>query len=156
MNRQREFFCREYVVDFNGTRAAIAAKYSPNCAGSIANTLLKDVEVMTFIGELLQGMHSHLARSPQEILQEMERVAFADRRKITHADGRMKQLHEIDDETAAALDGYEIGENGVKYKFTKKAAALKMLGDFHNMFEKHQRAGAAQVVVNIEGKDAKL
>lgn len=37
---KQEKFCREYVIDLNGTQAAIRAGYSPDSARSIASKLL--------------------------------------------------------------------------------------------------------------------
>ena len=41
----RERFVREYLIDRNGTQAAIRAGYSPKTAAAQASRLLKDVKV---------------------------------------------------------------------------------------------------------------
>lgn len=48
---RRERFAREYLKDLNGTRAAIAAGYSPATAAQAATRLLKHVQVRAIIGE---------------------------------------------------------------------------------------------------------
>jgi len=48
---RRERFAREYLIDLNGTRAAVAAGYSPATAAVTASRLLKDAKVRALIGE---------------------------------------------------------------------------------------------------------
>lgn len=49
---RRETFAREYLKDLNGTRAAIAAGYSPATAAQAASRLLRHVKVREIIGEV--------------------------------------------------------------------------------------------------------
>jgi phage terminase small subunit len=53
-DRRRELFCLEYIQDFNGTKAAIRAGYSPKTAGSIANEILKKPDILARVRELIQ------------------------------------------------------------------------------------------------------
>lgn len=49
-----ERFCAEYIVDFNGTRAAIRAGYAEKSAAQQASRLLKNDEVSARVRELLE------------------------------------------------------------------------------------------------------
>lgn len=51
-NKKHETFCQEYIIDFNGTQAAIRAGYSEKTAGSQAYDLLKKPEIFARVGEL--------------------------------------------------------------------------------------------------------
>lgn len=44
---KQEKFCREYVIDLNGTRAAIRAGYSPDSARQIASRLLTKDNILS-------------------------------------------------------------------------------------------------------------
>jgi len=45
-------FCEEYVIDFNGTQAAIRAGYSKKTAAAIANEILAKPEITEYLGIL--------------------------------------------------------------------------------------------------------
>ena len=51
------------------------------------------------------------------VLKEIARPAFLDIRKAFNADGSLKPIHDLDDDTAAAIAGLEVseirGEDGV-------------------------------------------
>ncbi len=53
---KQEMFCREYVVDWNATRAAIAAGYSEKTAYSIGNENLKKPEIKEYIEEIQKDL----------------------------------------------------------------------------------------------------
>lgn len=52
LTAKQERFCQEYVIDWNGTRAAIAAGYSKKTAYSIAGENLKKPELADYIKEI--------------------------------------------------------------------------------------------------------
>lgn len=52
MTPKQEKFCVEYLVDLNGTQAAIRAGYSEKTAYSMSNQLLKKLEIKNRINEL--------------------------------------------------------------------------------------------------------
>lgn len=49
---KQEFFCQEYLIDFNATKAAIRAGYSHKSANRIASVLLSKVDIQNRINEL--------------------------------------------------------------------------------------------------------
>lgn len=60
-NKKRELFCKEYIVDLNGTQAAIRAGYSEKTAGSQAYDLLKKPEISARVHELQKERLERLA-----------------------------------------------------------------------------------------------
>ena len=52
LSAKRERFCQQYVIDSNGTQAAIRAGYSENGAGVTAFTLLKNTKIQERMAEL--------------------------------------------------------------------------------------------------------
>ena len=52
MTPKQEKFCAEYLIDLNGTQAAIRAGYSPKTADRIANQNLRKLEIKNRIQEL--------------------------------------------------------------------------------------------------------
>ena len=70
MNEKQERFCAEYVVDHNGTQAAIRAGYSAKTAAPIASRLLRDVIIKQKIAEMAQKVDTTDAiASAEEVLR---------------------------------------------------------------------------------------
>lgn len=55
LNDKRKRFCEEYVIDLNGTQAAIRAGYSEKTAAQQAEQLLRILEVQEYIQELMDA-----------------------------------------------------------------------------------------------------
>ncbi len=70
-------FVEEYLVDLNGTQAAIRAGYSPNCAGQQAYENLKKPEIIALIEDLQKARAERTRISQADVVQELRRMAFA-------------------------------------------------------------------------------
>lgn len=76
----------------------------------------------------------------ERLLREVARLAFADPRRLLREDGTMLQLHELDDDTAAAIASVEVDEYGkLKYKLWDKGAAQEKLAKHLGVYEKDNR-----------------
>lgn len=133
---RRAAFVREYLVDLNGTQAAIRAGYAPKSAGQTADDLLRIPQVAAEVAEAMAKRAVRTEITQDRVIKEVARIAFLDIRKLFDANGAMKPIHDIDDETAAALasiECLEVGEEGVavgvlkKLKLTDKKGALELL-----------------------------
>ena len=51
-DKRHERFCQEYVIDYNGTRAAIRAGYSEKNAATQSGRMLRKAEVLARVREL--------------------------------------------------------------------------------------------------------
>lgn len=60
-NLKHETFCQEYIVDYNGTQAAIRAGYSKKTAGVQASKLLKNANILARIRELQEERMAQLS-----------------------------------------------------------------------------------------------
>ena len=60
LNLKQERFAIEYLVDLNGTRAAIRAGYSGRSASTIAERLLRKVEIQKLISERRDAISKNL------------------------------------------------------------------------------------------------
>src|ERR1043166_5132195 len=74
---REEIFAREYVVDLNGTRAAIAAGYSAKGADVAAARLLGNARVKQSIAEIIEQRTKKLEISADEVLTELHRLAMS-------------------------------------------------------------------------------
>ena len=135
---RRERFCREFVIDLSAKQAAIRAGYSPRTSKQTGHELLQMPSVAARIAELQADITDRLEITAERVLREAARLAFSDPRKFFNADGSLKQITELDDDTAAALGSFESVERAIpggeratavtrKYRAWDKAAALTVL-----------------------------
>jgi len=137
---QQERFCREYVIDYNGTRAAIAAGYSEKTAREQASDLLTRPHIANRVDELNGKRLQKADVTAEKVIQRLANLAFFDPRRLYRDDGKLVPLSELDPETADAIAGFEVhelfvdgdgeGEVGTvkKYKLLDRGQNLERLG----------------------------
>nr|DAP03852.1 MAG TPA: Terminase small subunit [Caudoviricetes sp.] len=74
LTRKQRKFAEEYLVDCNGTKAAIRAGYSPKTAKSIGNENLTKPDLKAYIDEQLELLHSKRTADAQEVLEYLTSV----------------------------------------------------------------------------------
>lgn len=92
-------FCREYLVDLNGTQAAIRAGYSPKTANEQAARLLANVSVRSHVQKLMDERVERVARSADDVLRDLHKIKEVNMRETD--DGEMVN-------SAAALKALEL------------------------------------------------
>lgn len=155
------FFCKEYIIDFNATQAAIRAGYSQDSAGSIGGENIQKPEIQHYIQELKERRSKRLDISADKILIELSKVAFSDLRKFYGVDGQLLPIQSIDDDCAGAislLKSYEEKVQGVdsddeiiqgtnkEIKLYDKLKALELLGKHIGFFEKDNEQQAKMLL----------
>jgi phage terminase small subunit len=136
-----ERFAREYVLDHNGKRAAIAAGYSAKTAEVKASKLLRIAKVRGLVDQYEREASERLEITKDRIERELARIGFADPRRFFDGEGRLLNPDQLGDNEAAALSSVEVfeeyqgrGEERVltgytkKVKFWDKKGALELLG----------------------------
>lgn len=146
---RRAAFIEAYLSNgANARDAAIQAGFSPASAASQGSRLLKNVNVAHEIANRRTEIVAALELSTERTIKEVSRLAFVDPRKIINDDGSIKRLHELDDDTAAAVASFEIDKDGViKYKFWDKNSALEKAAKVQGLYEKDNNQQAAQVTI---------
>lgn len=110
LSPKRERFCREYVIDHNGTQAAIRAGYSEKTAGSQAERLLKKVEVQSRIAELEKDIAKTLEIDAQWVLRRSVELVerCMQRVPVTEFDYENKEVvQKIDPETGMGIWSFD-------------------------------------------------
>jgi phage terminase small subunit len=108
LSLKEEVFCREYVKDENGTRAAKEAGYSAHTAHVTASKLLKKPKIQAELSNLREKLLSKLEISAEKVLYGLAELAFFDPRKMFNPDGSMKKITDMDDSTVHALAGMDV------------------------------------------------
>ncbi|RQQ19720.1 terminase small subunit [Burkholderia stagnalis] len=137
LNPKQARFVDEYLRDLNATQAAKRAGYSEKAACQIGSRLLSNVKVQAAITAARERLAKKFEITRERVMLEYARLAFADPRAFFREDGTLKRVPELDDDTAAALAGFEVTEEfdgsgedrmqvGVtsKVKWSDKRAAL--------------------------------
>lgn len=83
LSARRIRFCQEYCVDWNGTRAAIAAGYSENGASVRACELLADSRIKEKIEERKEELAAAAGVTVEFILNQWRKLALADAGELT-------------------------------------------------------------------------
>lgn len=112
---KQEMFCREYLVDLNGTQAAIRAGYSEKTANEQAARLLANVNIQEYVQSLMDA--------------RVQRV------EIT-ADYVLKSIHEITERCKQGVPVLVEGQPTGEWKFEPNAAlkGCELLGKHLKLF----------------------
>lgn len=154
-NKEKKFtakadkFCQEYMIDLNGTQAAIRAGYSEKTARQIATTLLSKVYIQKRISELKAEIAEKAQITAVEILQELKNFAFSDITETIMLS--TEEIKTLPPEVRRLITQYkkitktEIGEGKdpqayietmVELKFVDKMRAFEMLNRHTGFYEK--------------------
>ena len=149
LNDKQKRFCEEYMIDLNATQAAIRAGYSKKTAYSIAERLLRNVDIQGYLVDKRKKIADKLEISQERVLKELARIAFFDIRKVYDDNNVLVDVVKMDDDAAAVVSGIEVDEiyegvgkdrakigNTVKLKLSNKVTALENLGKHLGLFEK--------------------
>lgn len=156
-NPKQSAFCREYVLDYNGTQAAIRAGYSKRTAYSQSFDLLKKPEIQKEIQALESRIENKVIITKDKILRELSMIGFAnlaDHVTIDDTTGCVQAIG-IDSLPAGAsraikkvkerrvikstASGDEVLESTFEFELHDKQTALVNMGKELGMFrDKHE------------------
>src|SRR5213079_2027770 len=92
------------------------------------NRLMQNPAVKAELEKRMGKVLSKLEITAERVLLERARLAFLDPRKLVDAKGKALGLHQLDDDTAAAVAGFEVERGRVaKIKLLDKGASLTAL-----------------------------
>jgi phage terminase small subunit len=163
---QQELFCREFIIDLNGTQAAIRSGSPDNEASAAvtASRWLSMAKVQKRIAELKSDQFKRLEINADEVLGELKRIGFSDLRKIFKDDGKVKEVMDWPDDIASCISSIEVeetfdgfGENKTwtgytkKVRFWDKTKCLELMGKHLKLFtEKHELSGVDGKPIEIK------
>lgn len=123
LGEKQKRFVREWLVDMNGTRAAVRAGYSEKSAANTASRLMKDPDVQAYRNELLKTEFEALGVTRHSLAVEVWRVY--------ERCSAVKPVMQWDSDLKAYV------ESG-QWQFDAKGC-LKALGMLHDMIERMDR-----------------
>ena len=144
INDLEKRFCEEYIIDFNGTRSARDAGYSAKTSHAKAYYLLQKKPVRLYLQKLMDKRAKRTEITQDRVVREYEKLAFFDPRKVFYDNGELKDVQDLDDDTAAAVTNFSYKQSTCKLlgkigrtqdvKFSDKKAALDSLARHLGMF----------------------
>lgn len=159
LNPKQEKFVLEYLKDLNATQAAIRAGYATRGASVQGTRLLANPKIASCVAKKQSKVIQKLEITAERILLERARLAFFDPRKLLDNTGRPRPLHELDDDTAAAIAGIKVvnvgneivGEGEIlDIKLADKNASLTALEKIQGMYSSgDEPAGVLNIHVHF-------
>lgn len=151
MTDKQKIFCDEYLIDLNATKAYLRAY--PTCknedyARKAGSRLMTKEDINSYINERLEARKNRTEITQDMVLKELSKIAFLDIRKMYNENGGLKNIQDVDDDTAGAIISLESSEEFEGYgddreqsgwcrkvKMSDKAKALELLGKHLGMFK---------------------
>lgn len=151
MTDAQKRFCDEYLIDLNATRAYKVAYLrckKDETANVNGSKLLRNAKVQEYISERMKEREQRTEITQDMVIKELAKIAFLDIRKLYTENGQLKNIADMDSETAGAIssletleeyEGYgddreKIGDTQ-KVKLLDKTKALELLGRHLGMFK---------------------
>lgn len=122
---RQALFAVEYLVDLNGTQAAIRAGYSVRSARRTATELLSYPHVRAAIDAEIEKQKARITFTADQVMEELARIGFSD----------MKDFIEIDEGGAIRafpLDGLAEGKSRIIRKVKEKRVIRTTKGTVDN------------------------
>lgn len=141
MNDKQKRFADEYLIDFNGTKAAIRAGYAENSAAVQASQMLNNEAIKSYIEKRKLEMDEELGLSALWIKKRFKEIS--DRCMVA--------------EPVMIFDGENWVESG-EYKFDSSGAnkATESLGKIVGVFEKDNSQKKSEIAININSDEEGL
>lgn len=161
LTAKQQRFCDEYLIDLNATQAAIRAGYSLKTARAQGQRMLTNVDIQTYISELIKKREKRTEITQDSVLRELALIAFAkasdyakvvEKDAMIEVDGNMVPVldedgnpvkyrtvepiltDELTEDQKKAIAVIKKGRDGFEIKPYSKIQALELLGKHLGMF----------------------
>jgi len=162
LTEKQKRFCEEYMIDLNGTQAAIRAGYSKKTANEQAARLLANVSINNYISELRAKQEERTGVSADEVIHELYALGFWNIQDFVKPGNLIVDLTTLDRSVARPVVGIKIKERydeqgnkevTTELKLVDKRAALVDLGRHLGIFEKDNKQKNAVIKVGYVNDD---
>lgn len=110
VHQRRTRFVKEYLLEQNATKAAIAAGYSAKTAHAQGSRLLKNAEVRARIEQKNTELNNKLDLTAERLKTELARLCYFDAANFFNPDGSAKAITDLDEDSRRAIAGFEMAE----------------------------------------------
>lgn len=146
---KEELFCQRYIANyFNGAKSAREAGYSESVARETAHDLLTKAHIQKRINELRAELIATFDLTKERLAQILMRIAEFDPRKLYDDIGLLKEVADLDDDTAGAVASVEVFK-----EFEGQGANRKQVGSTTKV-KASDRIKAAEALARLMGLNA--
>lgn len=151
LSPKQRAFVEEYLIDFNGTRAAERAGYggSDSVLAAQASRLLKNVKIAKQIADHFRTR----AMSSEEVLARLAEQARADHSLYLKEDGSIDLPRLIVEGKAHLIKGIRWDSSGRRIvDFYDAQSALSLIGKYHKLFAdrmEHTGEGGGEIILRV-------
>jgi phage terminase small subunit len=158
---QQRLFVHEYLIDLNGTQAAIRAGYSESTAAQQATRLLKNVQIRAMIDVAMATREEAVKVDAEWVLRRLVEMAEADRADLYDEEGLLLPVKEWPEVWRKGMvTGIEVeelfegrGEDRKSIGYVRKVRTETPLAIVQTI-GKHVRVNAFAEQVNHTGLDS--
>lgn len=126
-------FVDEYIVDLNGTQAALRAGFSPKSAAMHAVRMLRNEKIAAAIREAMQLREKRTRVTADRVLIEIERLAMWDPADVADVKSP-EEIKNLPEEVRRAIVGWTWTKDGRFVIKLAKERGLEMLARHHSLF----------------------
>ena len=158
LSEQRQRFVEEYLIDLNGTQAAIRAGYSVKTAQEQSSRLLSNVMVQEAISKAMAARSKRTGVNQDRVVLELAKIAFVKMTDVVDSNGRIREDATDDDLSCIESIKYKESDNEFggsverEVKIGSKLKALELLGKHLGMWNDRLDVNVTQPIV-IMGAD---
>jgi phage terminase small subunit len=134
---RKDLFCHEYIIDFNGTQAAIRAGYSSKTANEQASRLLASVKTRQRIDELLEERKSKIEINEKYVLDKLTTFSNAnimDFYDVVNNKLVLKDLSSLPRNITDSIVEIRDTKDGIGLKIIDKKGSVVDIGRYLGMF----------------------
>ena len=117
-------FCHEYIIDWNGARAARDAGYSEKTATEISSQNLIKLHIKQYIDFIKDDIATEAGLSKLSLIKELKLLAFSNLTQIL-AKIETNGISSLTEEEQRVISEYEETRNGIKIKTHDKRGAIQ-------------------------------
>lgn len=159
LSEQRQRFVDEYLIDLNGTQAAIRAGYSVKTAQEQSSRLLSNVMVQEAISKAMAARSKRTGVNQDRVVLELAKIAFVKMTDVVDSNGRIRE--DATDDDLACIESIKYKESDNEFggsverevKIGSKLKALELLGKHLGMWNDKVDLNITTPIV-ISGEDA--
>lgn len=142
LTERQKAFCREYLVDYNATRAAIQAGYATTGARQEGSRLLAKADIQKELAHLVKPIREAAELRAADVLELAMAVAGGDIRTLFTADedGETcpKDMHDLSGTEQRLVAGWKRKPDGsVEIKFADRDKAVERLMKHYGLLKEH-------------------
>lgn len=158
---KEQLFVREYLKDFNASRAYRDAGYKAKSTRQSAYKLLTYNYIQEKIKDQVEARYKKLEMDGDRVLLELDRIGNSNIQDLFDDKNCIKNIKDIPEDLARAISSIEVSEiwewedgertqvgEKIKVKFWDKPKGLELKGKYHKLFTERLEVGGVDELAN--------